>query len=42
MANACNMENAGLNAEFSQYLKANGYMPGSQSEYSDIIYYFKG
>lgn len=30
-----------FNAEFGQYLKANGYMPGSQSEFSETIYYFK-
>lgn len=41
MAHASNMDNSGINAEFSQYLKSNGYMPGSQSEFSETIYYFK-
>ena len=41
MANASTLQNSAINAEFSQYLKANGYMPGSQSEFSDTIYYFK-
>jgi hypothetical protein len=35
------METQSFNAEFGQYLKANGYIPGSQSEFSDTIYYFK-
>jgi hypothetical protein len=30
-----------FNSSFGQYLKSNGYMPGSQSEFSDTIYYFK-
>lgn len=33
--------NPGINAEFSQYLKANGYIPGTQSEFAETIYYFK-
>lgn len=35
------MEAQSFNAEFGQYLKANGYIPGSQSEFTDTIYYFK-
>jgi hypothetical protein len=30
-----------FNAEFGQYLRSNGYVAGSQSEFSDTIYYFK-
>jgi hypothetical protein len=41
MATQCNTEYQSFNAEFGQYLKANGYVPGSQSELSDTIYYFK-
>jgi hypothetical protein len=41
MANSTYTQSSSINAEFSQYLKANGYMPGSQSEFSDTIYYFK-
>lgn len=41
MATQTDTENRTFNAEFGQYLRANGYVPGLQSEFSDTIYYFK-
>jgi hypothetical protein len=33
--------NPNFSEVFGQYLQANGYVPGSQSAFSDTIYYFK-